>query len=111
FARVKDGLGNASFVVNYADENLSTELENLLQEGDGWEHVISEIADAKKVQAESLLAFLQGCEPYSGFDSPNIELNPKTVYPALSSMFFKTNKIEWDSFKDAFDLKKFAITQ
>ncbi|WP_293887843.1 MULTISPECIES: DEAD/DEAH box helicase [unclassified Sphingobacterium] len=111
FARVKTGLGDASFIVNYADDNLSTELENLLQEGDGWEHVISEIADAKKTQAESLLAFLQGCKPYSGFDSPNIELNPKTVYPALSSMFFKTNKIEWNNFKNAFNLNKFSLTQ
>lgn len=55
--------------------------------------IISEIADAKKQQAESLLTFLQGCEPYSGFDSPDIELNPKLVYPALSCVCFKSEKI------------------
>src|SRR5690606_10095247 len=84
FARTQEGLGEASFVVNFADEQLTIDLENLLQEGSGWEHVIQQIADAKKADAESLLTFLQGCEPYLGFDSPNIELNPKLVYPALS---------------------------
>jgi len=111
FTRVEKGLGDASFIVNYADDTLSLEMENLLQEGDGWEHVISEIADAKKLEAETLLTFLQGCKPYSGFDSPNIELNPKTVYPALSCVCFRTEKPEWKNFKLAFDLRKFAITQ
>lgn len=111
FARTQDGLGDASFIVNFADEDLSFELEDLLQEGSGWEYVISEIADAKKAQAESLLSFLQGCKPYSGFDSPDIELNPKLVYPALSCVCFRSEKVKWELFKDAFNLKKYAITQ
>lgn len=111
FTRVNDNLGDASFIVNFADENLSVEMENLLQEGHGWENVISEIADAKKEEAESLLNFLQGCKPYAGFDSPDIELNPKTVYPALSCICFKAEKVEWKNFKEIFDLRKYAITQ
>ncbi|WP_342328069.1 DEAD/DEAH box helicase family protein [Pedobacter sp. FW305-3-2-15-E-R2A2] len=111
FARTQSGLGEASFIVNFADEHLTIDLENLLQEGSGWEFVISQIADAKKADAESLLAFLQGCQPFSGFDSPNIELNPKLVYPALSCKCFRCNKVEWKRFKEVFDLKKYALTQ
>lgn len=111
FTRTQAGLGDASFVVNFADDKISLDLENLLQDGHGWEHVISEIADAKKAEAESLLAFLQGCEPYSGFDSPDIELNPKLVYPALSCICFKCEKIDWSKFKDVFNLQKYAISQ
>lgn len=111
FARTQEGLGDASFIVNFADESLSIELENLLQEGSGWEYVISEIADAKKADAESLLTFLQGCQPYSGFDSPNVELNPKLVYPALSCVCFRCDKVEWKYFKDAFNLNRYALTQ
>lgn len=111
FTRTQDGLGDASFVVNYAEEKMSVELENLFQEGSGWEEVISEIADAKKAQAESLLSFLQGCKPYSGFDSPNIELNPKLVYPALSCVCFQCDKADWSLFKDAFNLRKYALSQ
>lgn len=111
FTRTQEGLGDASFVVNFADENLSVELENLLQEGSGWEEVISEIADARKADAESLLSFLQGCKPFSGFDSPDTELNPKLVYPALSCMCYKAAKVDWNNFKLAFNLSKYALTQ
>lgn len=111
FTRTQEGLGDASFVVNFAEEKISIELENLFQEGAGWEDVISEIADAKKADAESLLAFLQGCKPYSGFDSPDIELNPKLVYPALSCVCFRAEKADWSLFQTAFDLKKYALSQ
>lgn len=111
FARTQEGLGEASFIVNFAEEDLSIELENLLQEGSGWEEVISEIADAKKADAESLLTFLQGCKPYSGFDSPDTELNPKLVYPALSCICFKSKKVDWSRFMLAFNLSKYAISQ
>ncbi len=111
FTRTQQGLGDASFIVNYAEEKMSVELENLFQEGSGWEEVISEIADAKKEEAESLLSFLQGCLPYSGFDSPDIELNPKLVYPALSCVCFNSSKAEWSAFKDAFNLNKYALSQ
>lgn len=111
FTRPKKGLGDASFVVNYAEEKMSVELENLFQEGSGWENVISEIADAKKEEAESLLTFLQGCEPFSGFDSPNIELNPKLVYPALSCVAYKCKDVDWKLFKNAFNLNKYALSQ
>ncbi len=111
FTRTQKGLGDASFIVNYAEEKMSVELENLLQEGTGWEDVIKEVADAKKEEAESLLSFLQGCKPYSGFDSPDITLNPKLVYPALSCVCYKCRKVNWGSFKDAFDLKKYALSQ
>lgn len=111
FTRTQKDLGDASFIVNYADENISLELENLFQDGTGWEKVISEIADAKKQQAESLLTFLQGCEPYSGFDSPNIDLNPRLVYPALSCVCFKSEKAIWNNFKDAFNLKVYSLSQ
>lgn len=110
FTRTQDGLGDASFVVNYAEQKMSVELENLLQEGSGWETVISEIADAKKQEAESLLSFLQDCKPYAGYDSPNVELNPKLVYPALSCVCFKCKKVEWREFKSAFNLKKYALS-
>lgn len=111
FTRTHSGLGDASFVVNYADEDMSIELENLFQEGVGWEKVISEIADEKKREAESLLTFLQGCKPYSGFDSPDIDLNPKVVYPALSCVCFHTNEVDWSKFNTAFDLKKYSLSQ
>jgi superfamily II DNA or RNA helicase len=111
FTRTQEGLGDASFVVNFAEEKLTLELENLFQEGSGWEEVISEIADAKKAEAESLLAFLQDCKPYSGFDSPDIELNPKLVIPALSCVCYKCTEIDWQSFKDAFNLNKYALSQ
>ncbi len=111
FIRKEKGLGDASFVVNYAEEKMSEELEDLFQEGSGWEHVIKEIADAKKAEAESLLSFLQGCKPYSGFDSPDITLNPKLVYPALSFVCYKCIRVDWSHFKDAFDLKKYALSQ
>ncbi|WP_220495483.1 DEAD/DEAH box helicase [Oceanospirillum sediminis] len=111
FTRTQDGLGDASFVVNYAEEKMSLELENLFQEGSGWEEVISEIADAKKSEAESLLTFLQGCKPYSGFDSPDIDLNPKLVYPALSCVCYSSDTVNWAGFKHAFDLKKYALSQ
>jgi superfamily II DNA or RNA helicase len=111
FTRKEKGLGDASFVVNYAEEKMSVELENLFQEGSGWEHVIKEIADAKKAEAESLLSFLQGCKPYSGFDSPDITLNPKLVYPALSCVCYKCNKVEWSKFKEGYDLNTYALSQ
>jgi len=111
FTRTQEGLGDASFVVNYAEEKMSIELENLFQEGSGWEEVIKEVADAKKSEAESLLSFLQGCKPYSGFDSPDITLNPKLVYPALSCVCYKCRIVKWMKFKDAFDLKKYALSQ
>ncbi|MBN2777231.1 MAG: DEAD/DEAH box helicase family protein [Bacteroidales bacterium] len=111
FTRTQQGLGDASFIVNHADEDMSTELENLFQEGTGWEKLISDIADAKKLEAESLLAFLQGCKPYSGFDSPDIDLNPKLVYPALSFVCFRTNSVDWSKFNITFDLKKYSLSQ
>lgn len=111
FTRPQKGLGDASFVVNYAEEQIPIELEDLFQEGSGWEHVIKEIVDAKKNEAESLLAFLQGCQPYSGFDSPDIELNPKLVYPALSCVCYRCSKVDWAKFKDAFNLQKYALSQ
>lgn len=110
FTRTQEGLGDASFVVNFADEKISIELEDLFQEGAGWEKVISEIADAKKADAESLLAFLQGCEPYSGFDAPDIDLHPKLVYPALSCVCFSAKRVDWSRFLDAFDTKKYALS-
>ena len=110
FTRTQKGLGDASFVVNYAEEKMSYELENLFQEGTGWEEVISEIADAKKAEAESLLAFLQGCKPLSGFDAPDIDLNPRLVYPALSCACYKAEKADWKKFKDAFSLRKYALS-
>ena len=110
FTRTKKTLGDASFVVNFADEKMSSELEDLFQDGVGWEQVISEVADAKKAEAESLLAFLQGCEPYSGFDTPDIELNPKLVYPALSCICFRTGACDWSAFTEAFDLKRYALS-
>ena len=110
FTRTQEGLGDASFVVNYAEEKMSIELENLFQEGSGWENVISEIADAKKEEAESLLSFLQGCEPYSGFDTPDIALNPKLVYPALSFRAFLSESADWRHFKNAFNLNRYAIS-
>ena len=111
FTRTQDGLGDASFVVNHAEEKMSIELENLFQEGSGWEEVISEIADAKKAEAESLLSFLQGCKPFSGFDSPDVQLNPKLVYPALSCVCFSSKKVDWNAFKEPFNLKKYALSQ
>lgn len=111
FTRTQEVLGDASFIVNFAEEDLSIELENLLQEGSGWEDVISEVADARKADAESLLTFLQGCKPFSGYDSPEIELNPKLVYPALSCICFKAEKVDWSRFKYAFNLQKYALTQ
>lgn len=111
FTRTSENLGDASFVVNYAEETISIELENLFQEGSGWENVISEIADARKQEAESLLSFLQGCKPFTGFDSPDVELNPKLVYPALSCVCFKTTNVNWNNFKDAFSLKKYHLSQ
>lgn len=111
FTRTQQGLGDASFIVNFAEETLSYDLENLLQEGSGWENVISEIADARKADAESLLTFLQGCQPFSGFDSPDIELNPKLVFPALSCVCYKAENVEWANFKNAFNLNKYALTQ
>ncbi|WP_047414685.1 DEAD/DEAH box helicase [Cellulophaga sp. Hel_I_12] len=111
FTRPKKGLGKASFVVNYADEKISVELENLFQEGTGWEKVISEIADAKKEEAESLLNFLQGCKPLSGFDSHDVQLNPKLVFPALSCVCYKCEKVEWRNFSLAFNLNKYKLSQ
>ncbi|EKK7178343.1 DEAD/DEAH box helicase family protein [Vibrio alginolyticus] len=111
FTRTRKDLGDASFVVNYAEEKMSLELENLFQDGTGWENVISEIADAKKVEAESLLSFLQGCKPYSGFDSADIELNPKLVYPALSCLCFQAEKVDWGAFKGAFNLSHYSLSQ
>lgn len=111
FTRTQKGLGDASFVVNYAEEEIPIELEDLFQEGSGWEHVIKEIADAKKNEAESLLAFLQGCQPFSGFDSPDIELNPKLVYPALSCVCYRCSNVDWAKFKEAFNLNKYALSQ
>jgi superfamily II DNA or RNA helicase len=111
FTRTQSGLGDASFVVNFADENISLDLENLLQEGYGWENVISEVADAKKREAESLLAFLQGCEPYASFDSPDIELHPKLVYPALSCVCYKCDEVDWANFRYVFNLNKYALSQ
>lgn len=111
FTRTHKDLGDASFIVNYAEEKMSVELENLLQEGTGWEDVIKEVADAKKAEAESLLSFLQDCKPFSGFDSPDITLNPKLVYPALSCVCYKCNEVDWREFKSAFDLKKYALSQ
>ncbi|MFZ6772348.1 DEAD/DEAH box helicase [Undibacterium sp. SXout7W] len=111
FTRTQEGLGDASFVVNYAEEKMSIELENLFQEGSGWENVISEIADEKKAEAESLLSFLQGCKPWSGFDSPDIELNPKLVYPALSCVCYRCEQVDWHLFKNAFNLQKYALSQ
>ena len=111
FTRTQHGLGDATFIVNYAEEKMSTELENLFQEGSGWEEVISEVADAKKSEAESLLTFLQGCKPISGFDSPDIELNPKLIYPALSCICFKAKKVSWKYFKDAFNTNHYSLSQ
>jgi len=110
FTRTQEGLGDASFIVNYAEEKMSVELENFFQEGSGWEKVISEIADAKKEEAESLLSFLQGCEPYSGFDAPDILLNPKLVYPALSCVAFHAESADWKNFVHAFNLNKYALS-
>lgn len=111
FTRTETDLGDASFVVNYAEEKISVELENLFQEGAGWEEVISEIADAKKAEAETLLTFLQGCKPYSGYDSPDIELNPKLVYPALSCVSYECEKVDWAFFRNSFNLNKYALSQ
>lgn len=111
FTRTQDGLGDASFVVNYAEETMSVELENLFQEGSGWEEVISEVADARKAEAASLLNFLQGCKPLTGFDSHDIEINPKLVYPALSCMCYRTDSVNWSNFKNAFNLMKYGLSQ
>jgi len=111
FTRTESGLGDASFIVNYAEEDIPAELESLFQEGSGWEEVISEVADAKKAEAESLLTFLQSCKPYSGFDSPDIEMNPKLVYPALSCVCYRCSKVEWNNFPSSFNLKKYALSQ
>lgn len=111
FARTQKGLGDASFVVNYAEEKISIELENLFQEGSGWEKVISEVADARKEEAASLLSFLQNCKPLSGFDSPDVDLNPKLVFPALSCMCYQCDKVDWRNFKSAFSLAKYGLSQ
>lgn len=54
--------------------------------------IISQVADARKEQAATLLEFLQECKPLSGFDSPDIKLNPKIVFPALSLFAFGLKK-------------------
>lgn len=111
FTRTKENLGDASFIVNFAEEKLTIELENLFQEGIGWENVISQVADTRKEQAASLLAFLQECKPLSGFDSPDIDLNPKIVFPALSFVCFHAQKVDWHKFRDAFNTKYYSISQ
>lgn len=111
FTRTQDELGDASFIVNFAEEKLTIELENLFQEGTGWENVISQVADSRKEQAATLLEFLQECKPLSGFDSPDIKLNPKIVFPALSFVCFRTEKVNWYKFKDAFNTKFYALSQ
>lgn len=111
FTRTQDTLGDASFIVNFAEEKLTIELENLFQEGTGWENVISQVADARKEQAATLLEFLQECKPLSGFDSPDIKLNPKIVFPALSFVCFRSEKVNWYKFKDAFNTKFYALSQ
>ncbi|KQF98666.1 DEAD/DEAH box helicase, partial [Acinetobacter baumannii] len=111
FTRTKDNLGDASFIVNFAEEKLTMELESLFQEGTGWENVISQIADTRKEQAASLLAFLQECKPLSGFDSPDIDLNPKIVFPALSFVCFHAQKVDWYKFREAFNTKYYSLSQ
>lgn len=111
FTRHQHGLGDASFVVNYSDETISSELEELLQEGSGWELVIKEIADEKKQNAETLLDFLQGCQPLSGFDDPDVTLNPKLVFPALSFVCFNCESVDWTKFHESFSTSKYALSQ
>lgn len=111
FTRTQDKLGDASFIVNFAEEKLTIELENLFQEGTGWENVISQVADARKEQAATLLEFLQECKPLSGFDSPDIKLNPKIVFPALSFVCYRSEKVNWYKFTDAFNTKFYALSQ
>lgn len=109
FTRTQHGLGDASFVVNYAEENISSEMEELLQEGTGWEKVISHIADTKKEEAESIITFLNGCQPYADFDPYDIMLNPKLVYPSLSCTCFRAKSVDWSQFYKSFNSKQYSI--
>lgn len=109
FTRTETGLGSASFIVNLEREEFSSALETLFGDGTGWDKAIAEISATKQEEANRLLNFLEGCEPMSGFDDPNIELNSKIIRPSMSTVMYECGGVDWNLFIDAFD-KSYHIT-
>lgn len=89
FTRVRDDLGEATFIANVADVNVRAELRKLYHRDPDWNVLLPELSDALIGEQVSLQSFL------AGFTEFPYEIPLKTIRPACSAVAFKTACEQW----------------
>lgn len=89
-------LGDATFIANLADQNVSKEIESLYRLDSDWDHLINDLNDDKSEQQKDFWDFLNG---YISFPD-NIPL--QLLSPNMSTLIYKTNNhsINLDNFEE-----------
>jgi superfamily II DNA/RNA helicase len=89
FTRSRPDLGDATFVANTADVSVQDELRKLYTRDPDWNALLPQLSDAMIGEQQSLQEFLKGFTDFAE------EIPLKTVRPALSTVVYKTQCLDW----------------
>ncbi len=101
FARSADGVGNATFVANTADDGVPESLENLYREDANWNDLLADLSfDAINPQAQ-LSALVNNLAPADP-EARTLDVSTLALRPKISAQVFKTSAFHPERFKKAF---------
>lgn len=89
FTRNRPDLGNATFIANTADVDVSRELKKLYSRDPDWNVLLPMLSDAMIGEQQETRAYL------GGFTEFTDEIPLKTVRPSLSMVVYKTQCGDW----------------
>ena len=89
FARSRQDLGDATFIANTADVTVRDELRKLYTREPDWNVLLPELSDTMIGEQQSMQEFLQGFTDFVD------EIPLGTVRPALSTVVYKAQHIDW----------------
>jgi len=87
---IDDNLGNASFIVNLADANVTKELDDLYAQDSDWNLLLDSLSTEQVDEQVDFEEFV------SGFEGLSTESIPfQNIRPALSTVIYKNHTNEW----------------
>jgi superfamily II DNA or RNA helicase len=90
FTRVKEGLGDATFIANVADIDVQQELKKLYTQDPDWNKLLPELSE------QLIGAEIASQEFIANFDGFPAELSLQTVRPATSAVIYRTRCEKWN---------------
>ncbi len=89
FTRAKPGLGNATFIANIADVDVTDELRKLYQRDVDWNHLLPALSENAIKEEFDLWEFLAGFKRFPE------EISLQNVRPAMSAVAYRTSCKDW----------------